>query len=226
MAGEVEVAATAEEGEPPSLPAFLESVGMSQHLSMLQDENEMDLATLRVCQAADLEALGLPPADAAVILQAAQNDEREGEGEDENGGGVGGAALPVYRCVRKAALRVGLSMFSPKCNRSLQPGDLIEILDTQVLHMGGKEVVRVRCVLGWCSVTSMAGFPLLEGAEGEAPSISTSDDEGVVHFEEKEEADGPSCGCCSCICALIRYLLCACRPATVRVCEPGAPLNG
>jgi hypothetical protein len=184
---------------------------MSQHLSMLQDENEMDLATLRVCQAADLEALGLPAAARA-----------PGSG----GGGGGRPALPVYRCVRKAALRVGLSMFSPKCNRSLQPGDLIEILDTQVLHMGGKEVVRVRCVLGWCSVTSMAGFPLLEGAEGEAPSISTSDDEGVVHFEEKEEADGPSCGCCSCICALIRYLLCACRPATVRVCEPGAPLNG
>tara|TARA_B100001094_G_scaffold184567_1_gene178808 strand:+ start:745 stop:1611 length:867 start_codon:yes stop_codon:yes gene_type:complete len=92
----------------------------------------------------------------------------------------------VYRCLRKAILRTGPGIASSKCEKSLQPGDLIEVLEKKTLNVNGLEIERVRCIMGWCSIESSAGFKLLEEAEGETPTIIDSDSDSDSDDEEED----------------------------------------
>ena len=92
----------------------------------------------------------------------------------------------VYRCLRKAILRRGPGIASSKCEKSLQPGDLIEVLEKKTLNVNGLEIERVRCIIGWCSIESSAGFKLLEEAEGETPTIIDSDSDSDSDDEEED----------------------------------------
>ena len=103
-----------------------------------------------------------------------------------------------------AALRKGLSLFSEKLDLYLEPGDLVECFDCEVLTMSETTVRRVRCSVGWASVSSMTGNTLLRPAEGSVPNRFTSDspgspEDGSDPFEDQDDT--------SCCMALVKVIL-------------------
>ena len=194
------------EGE---LGVFLDMVGLSNHLGLLV-ENEMDLTTLRLCTVDDLIQLGLSPLDAAQITRnivrgADDTRMRQGstpastastdadEDEDAENEAEGSDAPVVFRCVKRAALRKGLSLFSERAEIWLEPGNLVEVLDSEELTMNETQITRVRCRAGWASVCSVAGAQLLEPAEdGAKPNRFVREDNDL----ESELLEEKGSGCC------------------------------
>lgn len=191
-------AVAASSGNERGLSSFLRSIGMSDHLELLM-QNEMDINTLRLCAVDDLVQLGLSPLDAGRITReiageaGASSPSVSSSDEDDDEGAGGQDAPVVFRCIKRAALRKGLSLFSDKADLWLEPGDLVAVFDSGELVMNEAQITRVRCKAGWASVTSMAGAQLLEPVEvGAKPTRFTGADDPDSQSDLLKEAE-PSC---------------------------------